>query len=48
MMFIQGFSILLWYICGENITTADWKNHGKDIIEASDKYGLTSLMIEAE
>jgi hypothetical protein len=42
------FRLLLRYIYGGDITSAEWKDQGKDLIEAADKYGLTSLKIEAE
>ena len=42
------FHLLLRYIYGGVITSAEWKDHGTDLIDASDKYGLTNLKIEAE
>jgi hypothetical protein len=42
------FRLLLRYIYGGDITSAEWKDQGKDLIEAADKYGLTSLKLEAE
>ena len=42
------FHLLLRYIYGGDISSAEWKDHGKDLIDASDRYGLTNLKIEAE
>lgn len=42
------FRLLLRYIYGGEITAAEWKNHGKDLIAASDKYDLANIKIEAE
>ena len=36
------------YVYGGAILAAEWKDHGKDLLEASDKYGLSNLKIEAE
>ncbi len=38
---------MLHYIYGGDITTSEWTHNGKLLIEASDKYGLKSLTIEA-
>jgi len=42
------FHLLLSYIYGQNISTADWKEHGRDLIEAADRYLLSDLKLEAE
>jgi hypothetical protein len=42
------FHLMLRYIYGGKITSSEWKDHGADLLEASDKYGLTTLKIEAE
>jgi hypothetical protein len=42
------FRLLLRHIYGGIITAGEWKDDGRDLIEASDTYGLTSLKIEAE
>jgi hypothetical protein len=42
------FRLLLRYVYGGDILAAEWKDHAKDLLEASDKYGLTNLKIEAE
>ena len=42
------FRLLLRWMYGGILTEAEWKDHAKDLIEASDKYGLTNLKIEAE
>jgi hypothetical protein len=42
------FHLMLWYVYEGDISLADWKDHAKDLLEASDKYGLTNLKIEAE
>ena len=39
---------MLCYVYGGDISAAKWKDHGKDLLEASGKYGLTNLKIEAE
>jgi hypothetical protein len=39
---------MLRYVYGGDISAGKWKDHGKDLLEASDKYGLTNLKIEAE
>jgi uncharacterized small protein (DUF1192 family) len=38
----------LRYVYGGDISAGKWKDHAKDLLEASDKYGLTNLKIEAE
>jgi hypothetical protein len=42
------FRLLLRYVYGGDISAGEWKDHAKDLLEASDKYGLTNLKIEAE
>jgi uncharacterized small protein (DUF1192 family) len=42
------FRLLLRYVYGGDISAGEWKDHSKDLLEASDKYGLTNLKIEAE
>jgi uncharacterized small protein (DUF1192 family) len=42
------FRLLLRYVYGGDISAGKWKDHAKDLLEASDKYGLTNLKIEAE
>jgi hypothetical protein len=42
------FRLLLRYVYGGDILAAEWKDHAKDLLEASDKYGLPNLKIEAE
>jgi hypothetical protein len=42
------FRLLLSYIYGIKISHEDMKTHAKEIIDASDKYGVTNLKLEAE
>jgi hypothetical protein len=42
------FRLMLRYVYGGDISAGKWKDHSKDLLEASDKYGLTNLKIEAE
>ena len=42
------FRLMLRYVYGGDISAGKWKDHAKDLLEASDKYGLTNLKIEAE
>ena len=42
------FRLMLRYVYGGDIQTAEWKDHAKDLLEAADKYGLSNLKIEAE
>ena len=42
------FRLMLRYVYGGDILADKWKDHAKDLLEASDKYGLTNLKIEAE
>jgi hypothetical protein len=42
------FRLMLRYVYGGDISAGEWKDHSKDLLEASDKYGLTNLKIEAE
>ena len=44
----EVFRIMLFHVYGGEITADVWKTHVKDVLEASDKYGLTNLKIEAE
>ena len=39
---------MLHHVYGGDISAAEWKDYVKDLLEASDKYGLTNLKIEAE
>ena len=39
---------MLHHVYGGDISAAEWKDHVKDLLEASDKYGLTNLKIKAE
>ena len=42
------FRHLLFYVYGGKVTDNDMKSHAKEIIDAADKYGVTSLKLEAE
>ena len=42
------FEIMLKYIYGKIIHVREWKEHAKQIMEASNKYGFTRLTLEAE
>lgn len=42
------FHLLMRYVYGGNIIASEWKDLGSDLLEASDKYGLATLKIEAE
>lgn len=42
------FCFLLSYIYGMKISNDDMKTHAKEIIDASDRYGVTNLKLEAE
>ena len=39
---------MLRYVYGGDIPAAKWKDYGKDLLEAPDKYGLSNLKTEAE
>ena len=42
------FRLLLSYIYGMTISNDDMKSHAKEIIDAADRFGVTSLKLEAE
>jgi hypothetical protein len=42
------FRLLLSYMYGMTISIDDMRSHAKDIIEAADQFGVTSLKLEAE
>jgi hypothetical protein len=42
------FRLLLSYIYGGKISNDDMKSHAREIIDAADRYGVTSLKLEAE
>mmetsp|Transcript_32197 Transcript_32197/g.58201 ORF Transcript_32197/g.58201 Transcript_32197/m.58201 type:complete len:423 (-) Transcript_32197:279-1547(-) len=42
------FKLLLFYVYGGTISTADWKQHSKELIDAADLYGVVNLKLEAE
>ena len=42
------FGIMLEYVYGKRILADDWKDHSKSILDASGKYGLSALRLEAE
>ena len=42
------FEIMLKHVYGKDISCLVWKEHSKQILEASGKYGFSSLKIEAE
>ena len=42
------FRFLLSYIYGMTISNDNMKLHAKEIIDAADRYGVTSLKLEAE
>jgi hypothetical protein len=42
------FRLLLSYIYGMTISIDDMKSHAKEIIDAADRFGVTSLKLEAE
>ena len=44
----EAFKQLLYYCYGGKITDEDMKEHAKDIIDAADRFGVTSLKLEAE
>jgi hypothetical protein len=42
------FRLLLFYMYGGKVTDDDMKSHAKEIINAADRYGVSSLKLEAE
>jgi hypothetical protein len=42
------FRLLLSYIYGMQISNDEMKSHAKEIIEVADRFGVTSLKLEAE
>lgn len=42
------FKIMLKYVYGKSILAHEWKNHSKQILDASRNYGLSALKLEAE
>jgi hypothetical protein len=44
----DAFRYILFYMYGGKISDSDMKSHAKEIIDAADKFGITSLKLEAE
>jgi hypothetical protein len=42
------FRLLLFYMYGGKVPDNDMKSHAKEIIDAADRYGVSSLKLEAE
>lgn len=42
------FEMMLMHVYGKNIYANDWKRYARQILEASGKYGFSSLKLEAE
>jgi len=42
------FRLLLFYMYGGKVSDDDMKSHAKEIIDAADRYGVSSLKLEAE
>jgi hypothetical protein len=42
------FRHLLWYVYGGSVPEEELKTHAKDILEATDKYSIVNLKLEAE
>ena len=42
------FRLLLFYMYGGKVTDNDMKSYAKEIIDAADRYGISSLKLEAE
>ena len=44
----EVFRLMLSYVYGNKVSVEDFKSHGKDLIDASDKYEIVNLKLEAE
>jgi speckle-type POZ protein len=44
----KNFELMLKYIYGKQIEASEWRQHSKEIIQASGKYGFSALREEAE
>ena len=42
------FRLLLFYMYGGKVSDDDMKSHAKELVNAADRYGVTSLKLEAE
>jgi speckle-type POZ protein len=42
------FHLLLFYMYGGKVSDDDMKSHAKELVNAADRYGVTSLKLEAE